>query len=377
MATIRKRTMPSGKTMWQCDYRDQQGKRRSRQFVRKREAEAHLSEALGDIKKGNYVHEAGSPTLEDNIREWLRSCEQRVGVGGDTHLERATYEDYRGKVHNHLLNPDYGIARNKVHLLGTGVVDDFRMRMIDPNVKGRSAANATKTIAVLRNYLSWAQDRGLIVSNPLAGRKMRYSSREDRRITPPTHEVIDDLLAACPTEKELYLRLAILTGLRASEQRALKWQHTDLKNQAIDVIERVDKYQNVAPPKSAAGYRTIPLGPRLRQDLYEHKTAQGSTIDDLVFPGRNGTYLRHDTEMKSWFEPLREKIGTPRLRWHDLRHYAISTWIETGLNPKTIQTRAGHSSIQITYDRYGYLLEKDSGGTEITTLENRLYARRT
>ena len=39
MASIRKRALPSGKTAWQVDYRDNQGKRRHRQFLTKREAD--------------------------------------------------------------------------------------------------------------------------------------------------------------------------------------------------------------------------------------------------------------------------------------------------------------------------------------------------
>jgi integrase len=139
------------------------------------------------------------------------------------------------------------------------------------------------------------------------------------------------------------------------------------------VHERVDKYQKVAPPKSSAGYRTVPIGPQLAHDLYEHRVKNEGTIDDLVFPGKDGSYLRHDVEMKSWFEPLRKKITAPKLRWHDLRHYAISCWIEAGLNPKVVQTRAGHSSIQITYDRYGHLLDKQQGGEEMAGIESKIY----
>jgi integrase len=42
----------------------------------------------------------------------------------------------------------------------------------------------------------------------------------------------------------------------------------------------------------------------------------------------------------------------PRFNWHALRPFAISTWIEGGLAPKTVQTFAGHASLQVTTDRY-------------------------
>ena len=42
MASIRKRTLPSGKTAWLVDFKDANGKRRARQFAAKREADAFL-----------------------------------------------------------------------------------------------------------------------------------------------------------------------------------------------------------------------------------------------------------------------------------------------------------------------------------------------
>ncbi len=44
-----------------------------------------------------------------------------------------------------------------------------------------------------------------------------------------------------------------------------------------------------------------------------------------------------------------------RFRFHDLRHAAASLLIETGMQPKKVQSIMGHSSIQVTYDLYGHL----------------------
>ena len=55
-------------------------------------------------------------------------------------------------------------------------------------------------------------------------------------------------------------------------------------------------------------------------------------------------------------------------RWHlhDLRHAHASVLIEHGVHPKKIQARLGHSSIQVTMDRYGHLMEgQDAGEAEI------------
>ena len=51
-----------------------------------------------------------------------------------------------------------------------------------------------------------------------------------------------------------------------------------------------------------------------------------------------------------------EPVGQP-CRVHDLRHTHAAWLIAAGEHPKTIQTRLGHSSIQVTMDRYGHLME--------------------
>ena len=43
------------------------------------------------------------------------------------------------------------------------------------------------------------------------------------------------------------------------------------------------------------------------------------------------------------------------MRFHDLRHTAVALAIAEGAHPKAIQARMGHSSIQVTLDRYGHL----------------------
>jgi integrase len=54
-----------------------------------------------------------------------------------------------------------------------------------------------------------------------------------------------------------------------------------------------------------------------------------------------------------------QAVKAKRFNWHGLRHFAVSTWIEAGLSPKTVQTFAGHASLQVTMDRYGHLFPSE------------------
>jgi hypothetical protein len=50
-----------------------------------------------------------------------------------------------------------------------------------------------------------------------------------------------------------------------------------------------------------------------------------------------------------------KRVGLEGVRFHDLRHTAVALAIAQGAHPKAIQARMGHSSVQVTVDRYGHL----------------------
>jgi len=52
---------------------------------------------------------------------------------------------------------------------------------------------------------------------------------------------------------------------------------------------------------------------------------------------------------------LVDETGEPLFDFHALRHFPASLWIEAGFTPKRLQDLLGHSSIQMTFDRYGHL----------------------
>ncbi len=65
---------------------------------------------------------------------------------------------------------------------------------------------------------------------------------------------------------------------------------------------------------------------------------------------------------KAKLVPAFFSFGDPQsrgLNWHGLRHFAVSCWIEAGLAPKTVQTFAGHATLQVTMDRYGHLFPSE------------------
>ncbi len=75
-------------------------------------------------------------------------------------------------------------------------------------------------------------------------------------------------------------------------------------------------------PKSAAGVRSVPMGPLVARALREWKLRWPRGEANLVFPNTHGKVQNYQN---MWERDFQTKT---KLRWHDLRHFAVSLWIE-------------------------------------------------
>jgi integrase len=132
----------------------------------------------------------------------------------------------------------------------------------------------------------------------------------------------------------------------------------------------------------------VPLGAEVVAALKGWKLrAKFKEPHHLVFPNKRGRYQNHDNMVKRDFLPLFDRLealhaedphkhpeAPARFNWHALRHFAISCWIEAGLSPKTVQTFAGHSSLQVTMDRYGHLFKSDDHRKAMDQIARQIFA---
>ena len=182
------------------------------------------------------------------------------------------------------------------------------------------------------------------------------------------------------------LLTAIFTGLRSSELRGLRWSDVDLKKNCVTVGQRADRYNVIGPPKSGAARRTVPLPPVVATELKKWKLRCPKSSLDLAFPAPGGGVLHYKNFMSRRFFPMqvkagvtvetgRDETGAPILEakygLHDLRHAAASAWIKQCIDLKRLQSWMGHSSIQVTLNVYGHLIEDESGDATLAAAAQR------
>ncbi len=359
MPAIRKRSWvaPDGtaKSAWLVDYRDAAGNRRAKQFARKRDAEAWNTQAAYQVTQGTHTADSQSITVSKAAALWLKRAE-REG------LEPTTIAAYGQHVRLHI-EPLCG-ARKLSHLTRP-IIEGYR----DELVERLSRPMALRVMRSLTAIIAEAQRRGHVAQNVATGVKVSRQKRDKPKVTIPTKAHLKALLSAARTVPEPMAlpmaSLAVFAGLRASELRGLAWAAIDLKGATVTVSQRADAAGTIGPPKSAAGYRTIPLPPSLVTALKAWKLACPPTAGDLVFPsvgrhGAGGKVMPYPYLAKNIIGPVLTAAGlaTQSYTPHDLRHAAASLWIERRVAPKRVQNWMGHSSIQVTFDTYGHLFEQ-------------------
>ncbi len=79
--------------------------------------------------------------------------------------------------------------------------------------------------------------------------------------------------------------------------------------------------------------------------------------NDMIIPYLNGEAWK-PTVMSQHLRNLFDRADVPGA-FHTLRHTCITNWLDSVHSMKLVSTLAGHSSISITLDRYGHVLESN------------------
>jgi integrase len=359
MATVRKRKLPSGLIRWQASYVDGAGQRRAKLFDRKSDGEAWLVKVSHDLSQGLHTPATTSPTVAQAGALWLKR-------GRDKNLEEMTLKGYEEHVLLHI-NPFIGAK--KLSELTAPVVSAFADRLRE---EGRSAEMIRRAVRSLGGIFKEARRRGLASHSPTNDLDLDFPERDDSRAVAPTKAELQAIIAGADGRWRPLILVAIFCGLRASELRGLRWSDVNFDEREISIKQRADARNKIGKLKSKTAYRSIPMPPMVVNSLREWRLLCPKGALGLVFPSGAGNVESHSNVAQRGLEPILRtagivvmedgldddgkpvKIEKPKYGLHSLRHAAASLWIQNGTNAKRIQTLMGHSSITLTYDRYGH-----------------------
>lgn len=336
---------------WQTSYTGSDGRKRYLYGRTRREVVEAKAAVEKELEMGVFVAGPGQPTSQF-LSTWL---DHRKGS-----LRAKTFQRYESQIRLYALPALGDVELRKV-------TPQHLVRVYTELLETRSSASVAQLHAILHSAFKTAVKWHLLSANPADGvTAPRASTAEMRWLTAEqVRSLIDGL------EGDLYRALyvvAVATGMRQGEILGLRWQDVDFEGSALRVVNKLvrtaDGYR-LEEPKTKRSRRRIVLPDMVVAELRAHRIreaerllALGIRIDDerLVFTDQYGepVYGAHLTERH--FKPTLERLGLPVIRFHDLRHTAATLLLEQGVHVKVVSEMLGHSSVQITLDRYSHVI---------------------
>ena len=260
-----------------------------------------------------------------------------------------------------------------------GCLDGLRARLDG----SRAAANTvSRKRAVFHGALSHAVELGLLPANPVS-RVRWHAPRATVAVSPATvaspaqvRAILGQVSCIRP-ELAAFFGCLYYAALRPEEAVAVRRKDLILPAQGRGTIilaaacpRSGTAWTSTGGPHEARGLkhrpdgtvRVIPIPPVLVRILHRHLRGHGTTPDGRLFRGARGGMLSESVYGRTWHAARQAALG-PELaatalarRPYDLRHAALSLWLNATGAPAEVAARAGNSA-RVLHDVYLHCID--------------------
>ena len=294
-------------------------------------------------KKSHQKNPSTELTVYSLFQEWIQAVSPRI--------KESTAANYQMKAEKHIF-PAFGEV--KCSEIGVSQVHEFIAEKLKT---GLSARYVSDIVLLLKSMFKYAS-RIYQLYNPLTNVIMpKKKKTEVALLSPMQQNQLKSYLQKAQDRTALGIALSLYTGLRIGEVCALQWGHIDLKKQILTVKQTAQRIRTssdshktklvITEPKSTASQRTIPLPECLIDTLSKFYS---SDPDAFVLSGTR--HLIEPRTMQYRFASLLKRVNLPSVHFHALRHMFATNCIALGFDVKSLSEILGHSSVEITLNRY-------------------------
>ena len=339
------------------------GKRKRRWhsgYRTKRDAQSACNELAAAMQRGDYL-QANRQTVGEFVSEWLVTIAPTV--------RPSTLEKYERDLRVHVVGHIGFIALAKLdgsalnRLWAELALSGKKAAQPGGAVQGLSAKSVENVAMTVHRLLRDAVRWGRISKSPA---DMADPPKRSATHTPIKAWNVDTLrsfleLTRDDVEWPLWILLAT-TGLRRGEALGMRWSDVDLdlgRAHVVQTVTAIGWQIHIGQPKTQAGKRPVALDPwtvQVLRDYRQRRCATGRHLPgELMFVGDDGGPV-HPERMYQAFKRAVIRHRLPRIPLHGLRHTWATIALQSGVHPRVVQERLGHSNIAITLQTYSHVL---------------------
>ena len=285
---------------------------------------------------------------------WMAKMEIRV--------KRSTYAKYDTLIRNHIVPRIGGMKLNKLtaDMVDAFIVEKSKKGRLDG--KGGLSPKTVKDIAsLLQMALRFAAAEKLMPPMRCPITQPQVVQKEIRVLTKEEQDRLESYIIRHLDPMSVGILICLYTGIRLGELCALKWEDISLNTGFIRIHRTMMRIKDMEPgalhktkilidtPKSRSSVREIPLPTFLLEIL---RDLQGEVSDEaFLLTGQQNKYVEPRTYENKFYSYLKQS-GLPHTNFHALRHTFATRCIENNFDVKSLSEILGHSSVNITLNRY-------------------------
>jgi integrase len=297
-----------------------------------------------------------TPTLSELMTRWFETVLSRE-------VALSTYDNYHTIVKFHVLPV---LGRRKVTDISVADVDRLLALKLGA---GLSPSTVHRVRALISQCLDQGVRWGEVPTN------VARLSRPPKMVRPEgrtlTRDQAQQLLETLKTHRHESLYLLMLsTGMRRGEALGLRWEDLNLESGVVRIKRNLKREGGrivTADTKTLKSRRAVNVPTTVLEALQRNRELQDvervnlgeAWVDSgFIFTTSIGTPI-DPRNLYREFSQICERAGLGHWHPHELRHSAASLMLASGVKLQVVSEVLGHSSIRMTADVYGHILDPD------------------
>ena len=293
-----------------------------------------------------FLSENSKSTFSEFAIQWLESVNKNCKL--------STYVKYRNTINKHIL-PILG--KYQLHQIETKEINAFCYEKLQNDTI--SPKTIKDMLSIIKLIIKFAGNFGVPCNCNFESISIKTNKCTVKGLTTIQSEKIKEFLTNNVNYVNVGILISFYTGVRIGELCALKFNDISFETDTMHIDKTMQRIQNfkgnakktdviISSPKSECSIREIPV-PHFIIDLIIKNNLYKK--DAYLLTGETNRFIEPRT-LENKFNKIASICNVENVTFHMIRHTFASNCIEAGVDAKSLSEILGHSSVNITLNRY-------------------------